>query len=65
MLLARKLLHRPREHDINCEAYRIYTGLQLDEPTNQLTCFIGWNTVQQHENVSVMSLRIETFISNA
>jgi len=27
----------------------IYTGLQVEEPTNVLTGFVGWNNVQQHE----------------
>ncbi|KZV73934.1 hypothetical protein PENSPDRAFT_662782 [Peniophora sp. CONT] len=28
----------------------IYTGLQQEEPTNQLTAFIGWNSKEQHED---------------
>ncbi|KZV62188.1 hypothetical protein PENSPDRAFT_758902 [Peniophora sp. CONT] len=26
----------------------IYTGLQIEEPTNQVTAFIGWDSVEQH-----------------
>ncbi|VDB87943.1 unnamed protein product [Peniophora sp. CBMAI 1063] len=28
----------------------IYTGLQLEEPTNQLTGFVGWHSKKQHED---------------
>ena len=29
----------------------IYTGLQLNDPKNRLTGFVGWNNVKQHEDV--------------
>ena len=29
----------------------IYTGLQLNDPKNSLTGFVGWNNVKQHEDV--------------
>jgi hypothetical protein len=30
---------------------RNYAGLQVEEPTNRLTSFAGWNSVDQHTTV--------------
>ena len=41
---------------VECCVPRLYTGLQLEEPTNQFTGFIGWDRKEHHEDVSVFIL---------